>query len=445
MVMTPGGPELQPDRSVASAAPQRPGASGLPLPVLQLPWHISSHRCLVPELAGFDGPDGVRRPLDAVVVPAGREAANLGHAARVAGLAGCHLLILCSGKADPWQASQVAGRSLAPARFTVVDIPSGSAIPRLALHADRLPGAVGRRVDTSVKRNIGLLVARQLGWERILFLDDDVRGFSPRHLAQIWDGLADGHDTSEAVGWAFDDFPDNSMVCHAYRRAGGRQSTFIGGGALAVKISPWTPHFPDMYNEDWLFMLRLMLRRRSALALAGTLRQVPYDPFAVPDDAGKQEFGDVLGEGLFRLLHSGRSISAATSAKYWIGMLRLRLMMVEKIREVLQARDAPGDAHARAALDAAFASSKSISEWPMQLAEWVFDWRGDCANWSRRMTSLPQGLDMEGALRNLNLESFQDTSRGGFEAPVRFTRGTRGRRETSAPETGRGAPRAAAE
>jgi hypothetical protein len=418
MTTNPGNTDPHSDPVAASAA------TVPSLPPLRLSWHIASHRVLVPDLDDVAVAHGVQRSLGAVVVPAGRAADNLGPAARVARIAGCHLLILCSGKADPWTASQVAGRALPTDSFTVVELPPGWSIPRLELRADRLPGVVGRRVDTSAKRNVGLLVARQLGWENILFLDDDVRGFSPRHVLQVRRGLAEGHESSEAVGWAFDQYPDNSMVCHAYRRAGGVQDTFIGGGALAVKVSPWTPHFPDVYNEDWLFMLRLMLRRRSALALAGTLRQVSYDPFAVPLDAAKQEFGDVLGEGLFRLLHSGRSISAATSAKYWIGMLRLRLRMVEKIKEVLLTRGDPGDARACAALDSAFASSKSLSEWPLQLAEWVFAWSGDCLSWSRRMASLPQGLGMDHALRNLDLVSF-DAGHGPSRTSGRAVHGPR--------------------
>jgi len=388
-------------------------------PPLHIPWHISSHRPLVSHLVSEQPSERAAEraaagaasdelpPLDAVVVPAGRSADNLVHAARVARLAGCHLLVLCSGKTDPLQASHVVRSVLPPSAFTVVDLPVGWSVPRLVLRADLLAAAVDRHVDTGAKRNVGLLVSRQVGWQRVLFLDDDVRDFDARHLGLIQVGLAEGHQKSEAVGWAFDDYPDNSMVCHAYRQAGGDQSTFISGGALAVKVSPWTPHFPDIYNEDWMFMLRLMLRRPSALAMAGTLTQVEFDPFAVLENATKQEFGDVLGEGLFGLLHSGRSISSASSAKYWIGTLRLRLMMVRRIQSALRERNDAGDARTCEALDVSFASSRAMSEWPLQLADWVAAWKEDCVSWSDRMASLTPGLSIQRALENLDLLPFR--------------------------------------
>jgi glycosyltransferase involved in cell wall biosynthesis len=39
-----------------------------------------------------------------------------------------------------------------------------------------------RRTDTSLKRNVGLLLARSVGWQRIVFLDDDITVEDPADL-----------------------------------------------------------------------------------------------------------------------------------------------------------------------------------------------------------------------------------------------------------------------
>ncbi|MBE1469836.1 hypothetical protein [Kibdelosporangium phytohabitans] len=43
-------------------------------------------------------------------------------------------------------------------------------------------------------------------------------------------------------------------MVHAFRDAGGQQDTFIGG-ALAVGRKSFTSFFPNIYNEDWFFLL----------------------------------------------------------------------------------------------------------------------------------------------------------------------------------------------
>ena len=67
------------------------------------------------------------------------------------------------------------------------------------------------------------------------------------------------------------------MVCHAFRKAGGRQATFVGGGALAVEVERNCSFFPNVYNEDWFYMLNAEKRLQS-VATVGEVLQYPYDP-----------------------------------------------------------------------------------------------------------------------------------------------------------------------
>jgi hypothetical protein len=77
-----------------------------------------------------------------------------------------------------------------------------------------------------------------------------------------------------------DGFPDNSAVCHALRAVGVYQDSFVGGGAMAVPIGEATGFFPNIYNEDWLFLVGDGQLRRTAVT--GKVTQKPFNPFANP-------------------------------------------------------------------------------------------------------------------------------------------------------------------
>ncbi len=120
---------------------------------------------------------------------------------------------------------------------------------KLLLRTD--DGIFTRKSDLSTKRNIALVLARQLGWSRILYLDDDITGLTADDVERASSLL----DSFNAVGFRIGGYPDNSVVCHAYREAGGQQDSFVGGGALAVEISRCDSFFPDIYNDDWFYLL----------------------------------------------------------------------------------------------------------------------------------------------------------------------------------------------
>lgn len=70
--------------------------------------------------------------------------------------------------------------------------------------------------DLSIKRNLGLVIARMRGWERLMFLDDDIQDVSNTHVAALAAAL-DNHNVSVLIP---DKYPDNSVACHANRLGG---------------------------------------------------------------------------------------------------------------------------------------------------------------------------------------------------------------------------------
>ena len=85
-----------------------------------------------------------------------------------------------------------------------------------------MPGRAGHhRIEVAARRIAG--------WSRVLFLDDDMVRLKKADIAEAATRLG----TCNAVGLSRAGFPDNSVVCHAYRRCGGDQDGFAGAGALA--------------------------------------------------------------------------------------------------------------------------------------------------------------------------------------------------------------------
>ncbi|NUT91868.1 MAG: hypothetical protein HOY78_07530 [Saccharothrix sp.] len=264
-----------------------------------------------------------RARVDAIIVPTNREPKFLEQAVSLARHLDATLVVLCSGAADPAATKRLA----AGLDLVVVDVDAlpTHLLPRFETSRVIADTDFVRRTDTSLKRNLGLVIARLMAWERIAFLDDDITVPVPEDLE-----LAAGAVTESvsAVGLRVGGFPDNSVVCHANRETGGKQGTFIGGGALVVGQESTESFFPTIYNEDWFFLLDDVGLRGSALV--GSVEQKRYDPFANDTRAKVEEFGDTLAEGVFALLDENR-YPDATDRGYWRGFLQARLNLIDGI------------------------------------------------------------------------------------------------------------------
>ena len=228
----------------------------------------------------------------------------------------CWLVILCSQGLHGLDVKEyLAARSFRDA--IVIDLPPGYSHPLfwfsgLLEFENQLPPECGYHItDLSMKRNIGLVLAKMLGWQRIFFLDDDIRDIAYPDLKRTVDML----ESFSAAGLWVTEFPDNSIVCHANRMTGGSQDVFVSGAVLAVNCDSDIGFFPDIYNEDWLFFFDAAANGQLGNSCLKAT-QLTYYPFANAERAVWQEFGDVLAEGLYALLHCGLDVWQAKSM-YW--------------------------------------------------------------------------------------------------------------------------------
>lgn len=296
------------------------------MPKTQKPDHHGSHRNLLaePDDSSLD-PQGI----DAIIVPTARRPAYLDQAAALALSLRCALVTLHSKQwTNAAKAAQQVPRGV---DLVAIDVPNVARLRLPTWETSRLLTGTtfASQADLSAKRNLGVMLSRMLGWSRVLFLDDDITELNPDDVRRA-SGLLDTHNV---VGLQVGGFPDHSVVCHAYLQAGGSQQSFIGGGALVVHLERNDSFFPDIYNDDWFFLLDGDKGIQSA-GITGMVRQYPYDPFRTPDRARAEELGDVLAEGIYWLLDQGRSIRDADRA-HWTGFLDKRGQFIRRVLQMV--------------------------------------------------------------------------------------------------------------
>jgi hypothetical protein len=362
-----------------------------------------SHRSLVPPL-----PD-VQRQRGLVVVPVTRAEPTLDTAARIASDLGWPLLLLCSrgNRARPVQ--QLVARSWPELAVTAADVlhrdlPRGGSEWRTREH----PAARQREaIDTSRKRNLGLAAARMTRQRWVLFVDDDVLRLSAAHVVAALGHLLASRRT--VASWPCDFFPDNSVVHHARRDfLGLHQDVFLNGAALLVRLDGWEPPgFPPIYNEDWLFLFEPISEGR--VLFGPDIGQLTYDPYGAPERARDEEFGDILGEGLYHLLHEKLPVDDAFNGDYWHSVHAKRTKLIQMIIAELRRRlavvavEAEHDRLTRA-LAAILQSRHQLTRaTPESLADFVVRWRDDEKLWREYVAKLPERHTVKEALVYLGL------------------------------------------
>lgn len=362
------------------------------------------------------------RWFDAIVVPVTRPS-TLQRIIKLSASIPVPLVLLCSKQAKVEPVAQKVEETFG-ARALVIDVPEDCELrggyQATAGYSFRAVSG-GRSSDLSLKRNIGLLLARLRGWRKILFLDDDIYGLRPHEIANLAHQL-DRYPVAAMRSWFF---PDNSVVCHAGRLAGMPQDIFVSGAVLGVDTQhPGLSFFPDVYNEDWLFFAENAARRH--LPKVGEVRQDQYEPFADPQRAAREEFGDVLAEGLYTIFDDRpgwtfrEQLEVAARRRYWASFLEDRASFIADVERRLEDHAAAGrlvDKPAYSAMESLRYAKKELAEISPQLCvDFIEAWREDTDRWQRQLPAQGLRLGEREALDTLGLGSWTSC---GYGAPVR--------------------------
>jgi hypothetical protein len=158
-----------------------------------------------------------------------------------------------------------------------------------------------------------------------------------------------------------------------------------------VRCDKDVPFFPRIYNEDWLFLLQALAA--GSVRLAGDLSQRAFDPFADSRRARREEFGDVLAESLYALLHECKDEkdpmvtlwAKAKDKRWWSRRIALRRRFIEHIESVLRAKQ-----QTPKGLFEALAEARGVlrDSWSNLLADYMVDLEKDLHTWKRKLETL---------------------------------------------------------
>ncbi len=227
--------------------------------------------------------------------------------------------------------------------------------------------------DLPAKRNYALWYARKHRLNRILLLDDDIRGLQSTALVTGANALQD----FVVSGFFVEDFPDTSAIGHVEIELGEPVSTFLSGSCLFVRTDDDVGFFPPIYNEDWLFMVPHMAQGRACSL--GCVCQKAYDPFAKPSVALFQEFGEIVADSLFALVACNR-YPERFNPRIWQELLNLRSGWLTWLA------NRASDSRHRATVEAARTKCAEISE--TDCVRFMSDWELDRKQWNQTLQEL---------------------------------------------------------
>ncbi len=358
---------------------------------------------------------GRDRRLDAIVVPAARRAHWLKGVAKLAAACNTLLVILASHDCLVGEAAELVGRTPG-CRALIVRVPPGYRHDLLKFETDIINFQVvnaGRQSNLSHKRNLGLLLARLLGWKKLMFLDDDISGVTPTHL----DKVAAQLERHQVTGLVSMQFPDNSVVCHANRLIGAPQGNFISGATLGVNMTAEPlDFFPDIYNEDWLAFAAHA--EAGEIISVGEGRQQEFNPYRDPNRAANEEFGDVIAEGLYALFSDGLTLNRATET-YWTEFIGARRDLIDTIAEELPRIETNESVQAQESIRHASKQLGSITA--ADCDNFVSAWRLDRATFAKRVKNLKPMSGCAAALDHLGLSDWRLTEFGVGKLEVPWT------------------------
>jgi len=342
--------------------------------------------------------------IDVLVVPTARPTEHISVVSELAAKTLTPLVALSSKEASPDDiAAELSEKP--DLQWAVIDVPEDYHHQFMDFSAaDCIPEAArpSPPSDLSLKRNIGMYIGRQFG-HRLFFIDDDIQ-ISPAQLDHAGRLLED-YGLAGLRSLIFADKSVLGRIEHERRpkrtpyRPGRqlREDIFLSGSALGVNLDKVNDHFPDIYNEDWLFMFNSVIR--SEAVSAGEAWQLPYT-WLLEARAKKEEFGDTIADGIYDACLNDQT-SQLVRTRYWEQVIDERRNRIGRMRDGRRPR-------VDSVLRAALSISNIIT--PELCAEYIESWNIDRMAWKARLAKVPSFKTLHDRLAAIDLPVYAASS-----------------------------------
>ena len=181
--------------------------------------------------------------------------------------------------------------------------------------------------DLPAKRNFALIHSIQHGFKKILLIDDDIEGISKNIIIKGISSL----ESNDVSGCLVKYFPDTSVIGHIEQKYGEPYYPFLSGNFLFIKSDNIKSYFPLIYNEDWLFMIPYILKKK--IPAIDLIYQKEYNPYEDISRIKFQEFGEVIAEGLFELIYR-QKYDDRYKERFWNEYLAYRKSYVTELLDI---------------------------------------------------------------------------------------------------------------
>ncbi len=177
--------------------------------------------------------------------------------------------------------------------------------------------------NLGIARNYALDYAINYGYDKILFIDDDISGIEVGLIVNGFKKLT--KDTF--VSCNIKGLEDNSIVGHIASKVGilDNGPKMLSGGFLFLTPNSILHKFYNIYNEDWILQLLEKEKKRIIIEYSVT-HNVDKDIQWTLEQALFQELGELIVEGLLE-----NSNAFYLNYTFWDEILENRIKFIEEI------------------------------------------------------------------------------------------------------------------
>ncbi len=179
--------------------------------------------------------------------------------------------------------------------------------------------------NLGIARNFALDHSFSLGYEKVLFIDDDISDIDDRKIEHGFGVL----NKDSFVSCILNGVEDNSIIGHIAKHVGiiDDGDKMLSGGFLFFSPTSMSKRFYNIYNEDWI--IQLLENQKEQIILPYTVRHnVDQDVNWTLDQAIFQELGELIVEGL---LENENALSM--DHLFWDVIIENRIKFIQEIRD----------------------------------------------------------------------------------------------------------------